>query len=370
MDAAGKPITADSVNLTYDALGRMVEQARGTSYTEIVYAPTGDKLALMNGQTLQKAFVPLLGQATAIYASTGLDHYRHSDWLGSARLTSSPARAYVSSVAYAPYGETYASSGTTDPSFTGQNPDTVSNDYDFFFREYSTEGRWASPDPAGLDAVDPTNPQSWNRYAYVVDNPLALTDLLGLFRYVPCAPGNPPCSMRLPSLDDWGFTWPCFGFLSTGPGPDCPQAPQPPPPPQRVNPLKEPCVMTNSFADHQNRTPPSTLPGVDLRTAKGNGTSVFSPVDGTIGRTRSNGTRGGRENFVSVQEQGTGLLVYLVHVSPLANLPTSVTAGQQVGVTDNTGKQTAPHLHLAVRDKQGNLVDPVGAGFVPNCKVK
>jgi len=26
-------------------------------------------------------------------------------------------------------------------------------------------GRWISPDPAGLSAVDPTNPQSWNRYA-------------------------------------------------------------------------------------------------------------------------------------------------------------------------------------------------------------
>jgi hypothetical protein len=26
------------------------------------------------------------------------------------------------------------------------------------------------------------------------------------------------------------------------------------------------------------------------------------------------------------------------------------------------------HLHLAVRDSQGNLIDPVAAGVVTNCK--
>src|SRR3989441_7564293 len=159
-DADGNSVTVDGVGLTYDALDRMVEQNRSGSYTQIVYAPAGGKLALMSGQSLVKAFVPLPGQATAVYTSSGLDHYRHSDWLGSARLTSSPSRSYLSSVAYAPFGETYAQSGSADVSFTGQNSDTVSGGYDFLFREYSMQGRWASPDPAGLAAVDPTNPQS------------------------------------------------------------------------------------------------------------------------------------------------------------------------------------------------------------------
>ncbi len=150
----------------------MVEQNRSGTYTEIVYSPGGAKLALMSGQTLQKAFVPLPGQATAVYTSSGLDHYRHSEWLGSARLTSSPTRTVLSTAAYAPFGETYAQSGTTDLSCTGQNQDTVSGDYDFLAREYSIQGRWPSPDPAGLAAVNPANPQSWNRYAYVLNNPL------------------------------------------------------------------------------------------------------------------------------------------------------------------------------------------------------
>jgi len=53
--------------------------------------------------------------------------------------------------------------------------------YDFLKREYHPVwGRWVSPDPAGLGAVNPANPQSWNRYAYVTNNPLALTDPTGL----------------------------------------------------------------------------------------------------------------------------------------------------------------------------------------------
>jgi hypothetical protein len=49
------------------------------------------------------------------------------------------------------------------------------------FREYHpTQGRWISPDPAGLAAVDLTNPQSLNRYAYVMNNPMVLFDPLGM----------------------------------------------------------------------------------------------------------------------------------------------------------------------------------------------
>jgi len=48
---------------------------------------------------------------------------------------------------------------------------------------HPNQGRWISPDPAGLAAVDLSNPQTWNRYAYVTNAPLNAVDPLGLDSY-------------------------------------------------------------------------------------------------------------------------------------------------------------------------------------------
>jgi RHS repeat-associated protein len=182
---SGLPVT-----LTYDALGRVVEQARGATYTEVVYTPGGAKLALMTGATMKKAFVPLPDGGTAVYTTasgSNVAYYRRSDWLGSSRLASTPTAptsAYTD-VEYAPFGEAYGLVGTSDLNFTGQNQDTLPSpavgEYDFLFREYNPQqGRWISPDPAGLSAVNPGFPQTWNRYAYVMNRPLTEIDLAGL----------------------------------------------------------------------------------------------------------------------------------------------------------------------------------------------
>jgi RHS repeat-associated protein len=202
----------------------MVEQNRSGSYTQIAYGPNGAKLALMNSQTLQKAYVRLPGTATAVYTATApLDHYQHADWLGSARLGSQPHAAPPwSETAYAPFGEPYAQSGATDLSFTSQNSDTSSGDYDFLYREYSTQGRWASPDPAGLAAVDITNPQSWNRYSYVANKTLAFVDPSGMDPCPPQAPPGTTCGPpQLPGCYSQGFACSgapgfstCTGFCS------------------------------------------------------------------------------------------------------------------------------------------------------------
>ncbi len=88
--------------------------------------------------------------------------------------------AYDSS--YAPFGEQYSGGGSFSfYDFTGQQQWTTSGLDDFLFRRYHpVQGRWISPDPAGLAAVDITNPQTWNRYAYVANNPLSNIDPLGL----------------------------------------------------------------------------------------------------------------------------------------------------------------------------------------------
>ncbi|HZT74514.1 MAG TPA: RHS repeat-associated core domain-containing protein [Terriglobales bacterium] len=78
-----------------------------------------------------------------------------------------------------PFGEEAQATGA-EYKWTNQIRDANALDH-FAFRTYSSNlARWLSPDPAGLAAVDPADPQSWDRYSYVANRPLAATDPLGL----------------------------------------------------------------------------------------------------------------------------------------------------------------------------------------------
>lgn len=201
-NADGNAVSVDGASATYDALGRMVESYAGGTYTQYVYGPDGSKLASMHGQTIAKAFVALPAGAKAVYDSNGFAYYRHPDVLESSRLATTWDRQQRSYGAYAPYGEPYDESGTADRSFTGQEQNTSSTHYDFMFRKYHpVSSRWVSPDPAGLAAVDPTEPQSWNRYAYLSNAPLDKLDLLGLFE-------NRPIRVWLGTIDIGFFRGP------------------------------------------------------------------------------------------------------------------------------------------------------------------
>ncbi len=184
-DAAGKTTQVDPgasvVGMTYDALGRWVERAAGGGFTQAVYAPDGHELALMSGQTVATAYVKLPAGALVRYESGGLDSYWHPDWLGTPRLYSKPARTIANDVALGPFGEWYPGQGA-DTFFTGVGQNVMAIDVKAFpARSYhTTQGRWLSPDPAGLAAVDITNPQSLNRYAYVGGDPLGNVDPDGL----------------------------------------------------------------------------------------------------------------------------------------------------------------------------------------------
>ena len=106
--------------------------------------------------------------ADRVQLQWGLD-YRHADWLRSSRLALYTNGSVRADQAYAPSEETYAETAITDRSFTGQTQDATAGSqgvYDFLLRQQSAaHGHWLAPDPAGLAAVDITNPQTWNRYA-------------------------------------------------------------------------------------------------------------------------------------------------------------------------------------------------------------
>jgi hypothetical protein len=104
-DVEGKAITIDSTTcgsngtcLTYDAMGRMVEQNRSGTYTEVLYSPIG-KLALMSKQITNNIFLPLPGGEQATYTSQ-LIRFRHTDWQGSYRFESNLSDVEYGDLAY------------------------------------------------------------------------------------------------------------------------------------------------------------------------------------------------------------------------------------------------------------------------------
>jgi RHS repeat-associated protein len=97
------------------------------------------------------------------------------------------AGAYILSRQYSVWGEPLQTTNLQQE-FTGLQGYESSLDQDqALYRRYVPRlGRWFTPDPL---AGDITNPQSFNRYAYVLSNPTTLTDPLGLGQ---CPPGTSP----------------------------------------------------------------------------------------------------------------------------------------------------------------------------------
>src|SRR5205823_1717387 len=149
----------------------------------------------------------------------------HKDWLGSVRLASLVSnRNVVVDRAFAPFGETYkgviGGNSTNQISFTGDTQDTIVGLFDTPNRElHPNQGRWISPDPAGLRAVNPTNPQSWNRYTYVRNDPNVSVDPLGLCDLISGgitqSPGTPQTQAEEAVADELGASL-AFPFSGQG----------------------------------------------------------------------------------------------------------------------------------------------------------
>ena len=121
------------------------------------------------------------------------------DHLGSTRmLTDANGSITVKRYDYLPFGgELLASTNgrttgmgyfpspdATGPKFTGQYRDAeTANDW-FIARAMSGgQGRFRSVDPGNAGA-DPSNPRTWNAYAYVGNNPLTYTDPSGRMEFI------------------------------------------------------------------------------------------------------------------------------------------------------------------------------------------
>jgi RHS repeat-associated protein len=114
--------------------------------------------------------------------ASGLTEFAHPNALGSSGMVTDASGAVQMDEIRYPWGPEWNHTGSRyDEHFAGMQWHDYSSGLDPTpFRQYSgLYGRWMSPDPAGLAAVDLTNPQSFNAYAYVMNNPMTFTDPLG-----------------------------------------------------------------------------------------------------------------------------------------------------------------------------------------------
>ena len=147
--------------------------------------------------------------STASPASTGGTSYLTADHLGTPRVITNADGGVQARHDYLPFGEEISinvggrstgqgylyGSGLADNTrhkFTGQQRDDETG-LDYFGARYysSAQGRFTSVDPL-MASGRPAIPQSWNRYAYVLNNPLRLVDPDGMMDNDPNDPDIDP----------------------------------------------------------------------------------------------------------------------------------------------------------------------------------
>jgi RHS repeat-associated protein len=119
------------------------------------------------------------GRRIAWRDSSGNVYYYFADALGSTRTVTSATGSTCFNADYYPYGQgnDYSTSCSPTYKFTGYEYDSETGNYYAYARYYSPRlGRFMTADSLGGDGA---NPQSLNRYAYVLNNPASLNDPLG-----------------------------------------------------------------------------------------------------------------------------------------------------------------------------------------------
>jgi RHS repeat-associated protein len=268
-DAEGNVLSVDggsTAQYTYDAMNRRVRVQTASSTNEYSFNYAGQRTSTwqVSNNDGDEGRIYWGGQQIAFRDVDGTTYFDHQNWLGTERLRTNYAGAIAASYVSLPWGDGYAPSVVTPNGdqdnlhFAQLEHDSESTTEHAQFRQLSSaQGRWMSPDPYD-GSYDATNPQSLNRYAYVLNNPLSATDPLGLFLPAPIlsgggggggtlicntytystdAPGSPTGGAPDPPTDGSGDARPhdsgtqteCFVlYSSTGNLPNIPQINLPP----------------------------------------------------------------------------------------------------------------------------------------------
>ncbi len=191
------PYSGGSYTYTYDGDGRRVEKSGGTLYWRGVGGDVLSETDLSGNNPTD--YVYFGGHRLARVTSTGV-YYYFQDHLDSARINVEAGQNNACYEAdFGPYGDEHPITNTCTPhhKFTGKERDAESG-LDNFGARYnaSTMGRFMTPDPL-LSSGHPSNPQTWNRYAYALNNPLSIIDPTGLYDLVNnCASSDKSCNKQ------------------------------------------------------------------------------------------------------------------------------------------------------------------------------
>jgi len=200
-DAVGQYYSYDQENrisgaggftYTYDAEGNRVEKSTGGS------APTGTLYWYMSpgivaesdlSGNLQSEYVFFGGERVARkdFPGNAVSYY-FSDHLKTTDIVTDAQGNIKNESDFYPWGAElqFLNSDPNHYKFTGKERDAESGLDNFEARYFgSSMGRFMSPDPVGGHQEDP---QTLNRYAYVRNNPLSLTDPTGLDFHLDCTP--------------------------------------------------------------------------------------------------------------------------------------------------------------------------------------
>jgi RHS repeat-associated protein len=226
-DAENRLVSVDggsTATYAYDALGRRVEKTTSAGSVYYLYDLAGNvvtELSATGGWNRTEIYAG--GKHVATY-SNSTTYFDHVDWLGTERARTDAQGGMTETCTSLAFGDDLSCSGTDGSPlhFTGKQRDTETGNDDFGARYYgSGADRFMSSDPANAGAT-PLNPQSWNAYSYVLNNPLSVIDPLGLWPTTPPPPGEGWTEDRC-GMDGAEFSCGLLGEFASGVGEaECP----------------------------------------------------------------------------------------------------------------------------------------------------
>lgn len=214
-DAENNIIAVDggaTASYAYDAFGGRVSKTVSGVETDYLVDPAGNSYSLYGAGCGASCWAREYVGGLAEYAN-GTTYFKQADRLGSTRLMTGMNQSIYDSMDYTPFGEQMAGSTGTVDKFTSYERDSESN-LDYATARYygSSLGRFLSPDPANAGAAL-GDPQSWNAYAYVDDDPMDLVDPSGMG--ICDTLGSEGCTLAIAQCQSSGGGSSCANYYSS-----------------------------------------------------------------------------------------------------------------------------------------------------------